>query len=72
MNVLEIGKSYIEKEYNGNALAAVAADDGVLWDSWRIKNAFRLGKGTRADFRKYRENNRAHSVYYDLEKRRFI
>lgn len=72
MRILEIGKSYVRKEYGGNFDKAVEEMDGILFDAETIKGAFANGNGTAEDMRKHMENNRPFCKYYDLEKKCYV
>lgn len=51
----------------GGVAAAIRAGLFVPWDDERIKQAFNNGNGTRADFNKYQQANRALCVYFIME-----
>jgi len=65
--ILEIGKSYVERFYNGNLNAAVKAEDGTLWTDERIKAAFNFGNGRKSDLKKYMENNRSLAYFVKVK-----
>lgn len=65
--ILEIGKSYIKKYYDGNVEQAVANKDGILYtdkgDYIRkngevVKNA--------GDFNKYMKNNKQYALFIKI------
>lgn len=61
--ILEIGKSYVDRFYNGDLKKAVAERDGVEWTQERIKAAFNAGNGTESDLRRYMQANRQYSHF---------
>lgn len=63
---LEIGKSYINKFYNGNINAAIKEKDGILWTAEKIKAAFNDGNGTIKDLKKHIENNKKYAYFVEV------
>ncbi len=61
--ILEIGKTYIQRYYNGNLKAAIKAKDGILWTDERIKAAFNFGNGSASDLKRYINNNRQFAYF---------
>lgn len=64
--ILEIGKSYVEKIYNGNLKECIKQKDGILWTPNRIKNAFSLGNGTEKDLKEYINNNKKYCYFVNV------
>lgn len=64
--ILEMGKTYIQRYYNGNLKAAIKAKDGILWTDERIQAAFNNGNGTTSDFKRYMNNNRQHTHFIQI------
>lgn len=63
---IEIGKTYINRYYNGNTAAAVAARDGVIWSAKKIKKAFNFGNGTQKDFNEYKKSNSVYAYFIKI------
>lgn len=61
--VLEIGKSYINRFYNGNLNAAIKEKEGILWTDEKIKAAFNCGNGTKKDLKNHIENNKKYAFF---------
>jgi hypothetical protein len=61
--ILEIGKSYINRFYNGNLNAAVKEKDGILWTDEKIKAAFNGGNGSEKDLKNHIENNKKYAFF---------
>lgn len=61
--ILEIGKSYVKKFYDGNLQECVQKRDGIDWTQERIKNAFNNGEGTEKDLKRYMENNKKYAYF---------
>lgn len=64
--ILEIGKSYINKFYNGKLEEAVKNKDGILWTNERIKKAFNNGNGTKKFLKNYIENNKKYCYFVEV------
>ena len=64
--ILEIGKSYINKFYNGDISGAVKGTDGILWTPERIKNAFNNGNGTKKDLKNHMNNNKKYCYFVEV------
>ncbi|WP_024854745.1 hypothetical protein [Mediterraneibacter gnavus] len=64
--ILEIGKSYLKKIYDGDLKECVKKKDGILWTPERIKNAFAFGNGTEKELKKYMENNRSYCYFVNI------
>ena len=64
--ILEIGKTYIQRYYNGNLNAALKAKDGILWTDEKIKAAFNFGNGSMSDFKRYISNNRRYAHFINI------
>lgn len=54
-------------DQHGSVQGAIKAGLFVPWDDERIKQAFNNGNGTRADFQRYQQANRALCVYLMME-----
>ena len=69
---IEIGRDYLRKEYNGDLKAAVAARDGIIFDSVeKIHNAldyFGEISEKRAEkvLKKHMENNKQYCIYVEI------
>ncbi len=61
--ILEIGKNYVEKFYNGDLKKAVAEHDGVKWTNERIKKAFNFGNGTIEELKRYIQDNSKYAYF---------
>lgn len=64
--ILEIGKSYVEKFYNGNLQNAVTERDGIEWTQERIKAAFNAGNGTNEDLKRYMQDNGKYAYFVTI------
>ena len=64
--ILEIGKSYINKFYNGDIKTAIKNKDGILHTNEHIKNAFNCGNGTTKDQKNYIENNKKYVYFVEV------
>lgn len=64
--ILEIGKSYVNKFYNGKLKDAVKAKDGILWTSEKIKNAFNNGNGNKTDLKKHIDSNKNFAYFVEI------
>lgn len=64
--ILEIGKSYVTKFYNGNLMDAVKEKDGILYTDEIIKSAFNFGNGTIKDLKNYIENNKKYAFFVEV------
>lgn len=64
--ILEIGKTYIQRYYNGNLKAAVKAKDGILWTDKQIKAAFNNGNGSVSDLKQHINNNRQYAHFINI------
>ena len=65
--ILEIGKSYVNRFYNGNLNAAVKERDGILWTDEKIKAAFKNGNGTKTDLKNHIQNNRPFAHFVSIK-----
>lgn len=65
--ILEIGKSYIDKFYNGDLNAAVKEKDGILWTAANIKGAFNHGNGTEKDLKQHINNNKKYAYFVEVK-----
>lgn len=63
---LELGKSYINKFYNGNLNEAVKNKDGILWTDERIKKAFNYGNGTKKHLKDHMDNNKEYCYFVEV------
>ena len=69
---IEIGRNYLRKEYNGDLKAAVAARDGIIFDSAeKIHNAldyFGEISEKRAEkvLKRHMENNKKYCIYVEI------
>ena len=64
--VLEIGKSYINRFYNGDLNEAIKNKDGILWTDERIKKAFNNGNGTKKHLKNYINNNKKYCYFVEV------
>lgn len=64
--ILEIGKSYVNRFYNGNLKEAVKNKDGILWTSEKIKSAFNNGNGTEKHLKNHIENNKKYAYFVEV------
>ena len=64
--ILEIGKSYIKRFYNGNLKEAVKNKDGILWTDEKIKAAFNNGNGTKKHLKNHIENNKKYCYFVEV------
>ncbi len=64
--ILEIGKNYVQKFYNGNLQKAVEEKDGTAWTLERIQGAFNGGNGTEKDLQRYMSDNRRHAYFVEV------
>lgn len=64
--ILEIGKTYIQRHYNGNLKAAVKAKDGILWTDERIKAAFNNNEGSVSNLKEHINNNRPYAHFINI------
>ena len=64
--ILEIGKSYINRFYNGSLNEAVKNKGGVLWTDEKIKVAFNCGNGTKKDLKNYINNNKKYCYFVEV------
>jgi len=72
IRILELGKDYGKKFYNGDYKKMIDEMDGVLYDDENINQAFNYGYGTFNHLMNYIKNNRNFARYYDLNKKRYI
>ncbi len=75
MQVLEVCKKndpYLKEHYNNDPMLMVKANDGILWDSARIRHAFNFGNGTDKDFLRFVRDNKCFCAFYDLDKCCFL
>ena len=70
---IEIGRDYLRKEYNGDLKAAVAARDGIIFDSvekvQRALDSFNQdGNEKRAEevLKKHMDNNKKYCIYVEI------
>ena len=70
---IEIGRDYLRKEYNGDLKAAVAACDGIIFDSVeKVQRTFDYfnqdGDEKRAEkvLKKHMENNKNYCIYVEI------
>ena len=69
---IEIGRDYLRKEYNGDLKAAVAARDGIIFDSVeKIHNALDYfgeisEKRAKKVLKKHMENNKQYCIYVEI------
>ena len=70
---IEIGRNYLQKEYNGDLKAAVAARDGIIFDSvekvQRALDSFNQdGNEKRAEevLKKHMDNNKKYCIYVEI------
>lgn len=61
--IIEIGKSYLQKEYGGNLQKSIYERDYIAWTSERIKKAFAAGNGTEEDLKHYMSCNKQFAVF---------
>ncbi len=64
--ILEIGKSYINKYYNGDLKKAVKNKEGNLWTDEKIKAAFNNGNGTKKDLKRYVNDNKNYCYFVEV------
>lgn len=64
--IIEIGKSYLQKEYGGNLQKAIYKKDYIAWTSERIKKAFSAGNGTEKDLQHYMLNNKQFAIFITI------
>lgn len=64
--ILEIGKSYINRFYNGNLAEAIKQKDGILWTPEFIKGAFNNGNGSAKDLKKHINNNKKYCYFVEV------
>lgn len=64
--IIEVGKSYINKYYNGDLKKAVKNKDGLLWTDARIKAAFNNGNGTKKDLKAHINNNKNYCYFVEV------
>lgn len=64
--ILEIGKSYINRFYNGNLQQAIKNKDGLLWTAEKIKNAFNSGNGTKKHLNEHIKNNKKYCYFVEV------
>lgn len=60
---LEIGKSYINKFYDGDLQRAIKQKDGIIWTDQKIKKAFNFGNGSKKDFKRYMSDNKKYCYF---------
>lgn len=70
---IEIGRDYLWKEYNGDLKAAVAACDGIIFDSVeKVQRALDYfnqdGDEKRAEkvLKRHMENNKKYCIYVEI------
>lgn len=70
---IEIGRDYLRKEYNGDLKAAVAACDGIIFDSVeKVQRALDYfnqdGDEKRAEkaLKRHMENNKKYCIYVEI------
>lgn len=64
--VLEIGKNYVKRYYDGNLTECINQKDGLLWTPERIKAAFRNGNGTEEDLNRYINDNKQFAFFVNV------
>lgn len=64
--ILEMGKSYINKFYDGDLQEATKNKDGFLWTDKRIKAAFNNGNGTAKDLKRYMQDNKHYCYFMEV------
>jgi hypothetical protein len=64
--ILEIGKSYVNRFYNGDLQEAVKNKDGILWTDEKIKLAFNNGNGTKKHLKNCIENNKKYAFFVEV------
>lgn len=72
ISVLELSKKYINDFYDGDAVKAARAADGIIFDAERIKKSFNAGRGSAADFIRYATRNIKYCYYYDIRTAQFL
>lgn len=63
---IDIYRPELATEYNGNVKAAICAGAYSVWDKERITGAFNFGRGTQADFERYKKLNSALHLYMEV------
>lgn len=70
---IEIGRDYLRKEYNGDLKAAVAARDGIIFDSVEkvqcaLDYSNQDGDEKRAEkvLKRHMENNKIYCIYVEI------
>lgn len=62
---IDIYKPELAAEYRGNVKAAIRAGAYSVWDAERITGAFNFGRGTQADFERYKKLTSALHLYME-------
>lgn len=62
---IDIYKPELAAEYRGNVKAAIRAGAYSVWDEERITGAFNFGRGTQADFERYKKLTSALHLYME-------
>lgn len=60
--ILEIGKSYVDKFYNGNVNECIGQKDGNIWTNEKIIKCFKSDK----KFKEYMENNKNYCFFVNI------
>lgn len=63
---IDIYRPELVEEYRGNVKAAINAGAYSIWDEERIAGAFNFGRGTQADFERYKKLNSALHLYMEV------
>lgn len=63
---IDIYKPELAAEYRGNVKAAINAGAYSIWDEERITGVFSFGRGTQADFERYKKLNSALHLFMEV------
>ena len=63
---IDIYKPELAAEYRGSVKAAINAGAYSIWDEERITGAFNFGRGTQADFERYKKANSGLHLFMEV------
>lgn len=72
MKIYMLDRKDCRKNYNGNFLKMIEAEQYVEFDDERIRRAFNFGHGIEKDMERFMEDNKYDFRFYDAEKLRYI
>ena len=72
MKIYMLDRKDCKKNYNGNFLKMIEADQYMEFDDERIRRTFNFGNGTEKDMERFMEDNKCDFRFYDAENSRYI